>query len=65
MNWQPMETVPLDQPVLVKLESPLLGMTVHGAMFHRGSSTIGCIHGYDAPDPIGWMLPPNEEPDAR
>jgi hypothetical protein len=62
-KWQPFETRPLDEEILVHLEEPLHNIQVHGAHYvtlHSGG-VLGIIGGnfdYDCPKPTHWMYPP-------
>lgn len=65
MSWNPIETVPRDgTPVLVYLESKMLGTRVHSASFHPNIARIGGCFEFDAPKATHWMLEP-KAPEER
>ena len=60
-NWQPIETIPIDDACLVYLEKPMLGSNTH---VKSNAITIGGIFAFEAPNVIAWQplpQPPNSK----
>lgn len=62
LAWNPVNTIPLDVPILVCLEKPWFGARVHGATYHKNATFIGGQFDYNVPKVIGWMYPPDDMP---
>lgn len=61
-EWQPMDTVPYDIPILVLLEKREKhsehDCRIQHAIFNKNITTIGDHFEFDKPKAIGWMYPP-------
>lgn len=65
MNWLSIETVPYDgKPVLVYLESEMLGSRMHTATYHKNITIIGGRFHFDCPIATHWMPLPEKPREA-
>jgi len=59
MDWQPIETAPMDQtPILVWLAAEHLGSRAHVATFHPKVKCIGGAFSFDVPAATHWQPVP-------
>lgn len=57
----PMDTVPMNVPVLVYLEKPHFQSHLHVGVFHENVNFIGGQFDYNMPKAIGWVHLPEIE----
>lgn len=59
MTWRPIETVKKNgKPILVYLETEMLGSRVHAATLKPNVSIVGGLFSFDAPKMTHWMPQP-------
>ena len=59
MDWQPIETVPMNaEPVLVWLSGEHLNSRYHVATYHPNLIVIGGSFSFDVPTPTHWCWLP-------
>ena len=67
VNWQPMNTVPIDgTPILLYLDGELFGSRMHIGTFNRNLKIIAGHFVFDCPPALFWAelpMPPTKETD--